>query len=148
MNPRIRKAQPSDAKAVTLLVGQLGYEVSEEQTVQTLNSIGSKPDEMVWVAVHDQEVIGWTHVFLARRLESEAFAELAGLVVKEGYRGNGIGKLLVNAAKEWAISKGLKRLRIRANVKRADAHRFYINAGLVEKKQQKVFELELPTSRG
>jgi GNAT superfamily N-acetyltransferase len=139
----IRKAQPADAKAVALLTGQLGYTVSEEQTAQAIAIISNKPEEVILVALHGEDVIGWTHIHYALRLESEAFCEFAGLVVKDGYRGKGVGKLLVNAAREWTISKGIKRLRVRANVKRADAHRFYLNAGFVEIKQQKVFEIDM-----
>ncbi len=37
----------------------------------------------------DKNVIGWIHVFIAVRIESETFAEIGGLVVNENIRGYG-----------------------------------------------------------
>jgi GNAT superfamily N-acetyltransferase len=62
------------------------------------------------------------------------------LVIDENYRKQGIGKLLVNKAREWAKEKHIDKLRVRCNRKRTEAHLFYIALGFVEIKEQKVFE--------
>lgn len=94
----------------------------------------------VFVAVdlHDR-VLGWTHVVPRLQLEDAPFAELAGLVVDVGARGRGAGALLLRAAEDWARTQGFAQLRVRSNVVRERAHRFYLRAGYAERKRQVVF---------
>lgn len=99
--------------------------------------------EMIYVAEEGNEITGWIQVSFFTRLESGSFFEIVGLVVDERYRSRGIGKQLITQAKVWCREKGNYRLRVRCNIKRADAHRFYINAGFREVKEQKVFEADL-----
>ena len=85
-------------------------------------------------------MVGWIHVFAAPRLTVATFAEIGGLVVDEGLRGRGIGRLLVSAAASWAEQRGLTTLRVRSRVERAGAHRFYRRLGFGATKQQEVLE--------
>ena len=50
-----------------------------------------------------------------------------GLV--EHHRGQGIGKILLKQAEEWAREKSIPLVRIRSNVKREDTRRFYLREG-------------------
>jgi GNAT superfamily N-acetyltransferase len=89
------------------------------------------------------EVAGWLHAATALRLESPPYAEIGGLVVEERRRGQGIGERLVRAAIGWAGERGYAELRVRSNVVRADAHRFYRRLGFASVKTQAVFALPL-----
>jgi GNAT superfamily N-acetyltransferase len=84
-------------------------------------------------------VVGWIHVFAAHRLESGPFAEIGGLVVGEEARGRGVGKRLLAAARSWAFERGIRELRVRSNVLRERAHRFYEREGFARSKEQAVF---------
>jgi len=63
-----------------------------------LNKILSSASDTIFVSVEDKTITGWIHVFAALRLESDSFAEICGLVVKEEFRNKGIGKELVKAS--------------------------------------------------
>jgi GNAT superfamily N-acetyltransferase len=139
----LREIMPGDAAAVAILSGQLGYTISEEQTLQNIQTIIKSKTSTAFVAVYDKEVIGWTSVSYNIQLESRPSAELRGLVIDERYRKKGIGKMLVEKAKEWGRERGIELLRLRCNVKRTETHIFYVRLGFTETKQQKVFEIKI-----
>ena len=88
-------------------------------------------------------VRGWTHVFVGHRIESDPFAEIGGLVVDEHHRNRGIGRSLLEEAEKWAAASGVSTLRVRSNMIRRDAHRFYERAGYSCIKTQGVFDKNL-----
>lgn len=96
--------------------------------------------DSVLVAVVDGSVAAWMHVLVCSSLESDDYAEIRGLVVGERFRSGGIGARLVAAAEEWARSRGLMRVRVRSDVLRKDAHRFYERQGYRVTKNQAVFD--------
>jgi len=57
------------------------------------------------------------------------------------FEGKGVGKQLIAVAKKWCEEHSCQTLRVRSNVVRQDAHRFYLSAGFKEMKEQKVFGL-------
>ena len=80
---------------------------------------------------------------LSRIFESPVTAEIAGLVVDEERRGAGIGASLVASAADWARARGCRALRVRTNVIRERALRFYEREGFGRLKQQHVLEKPL-----
>jgi GNAT superfamily N-acetyltransferase len=86
------------------------------------------------------DVVAWVHVHEAKLLVSERSAEIGGLVVASPFRGRGIGRLLMLAAEEWARSKGCAVVRLRSNVVRVGAHRFYGALGYRSMKTSTAFE--------
>jgi GNAT superfamily N-acetyltransferase len=87
----------------------------------------------------DGRVLGWTHVVPRLQLEEPPFAELAGLVVADGARSLGVGAALLAAAEDWAKGAGFALMRVRSNVVRERAHRFYEREGYCRVKGQAVF---------
>jgi Zn-dependent peptidase ImmA (M78 family) len=61
---------------------------------------------MVLVAVLEEKVAGWLHAHASEALESGFRAEIVGLVVSEGYRRRGVGRVLVQHAEQWARDIG------------------------------------------
>jgi GNAT superfamily N-acetyltransferase len=140
----IRPATSADAAALAELSGQLGYPADVGAMHQRLAFVRSANAGEVFVAVDElTHIAGWTHVVPRLHLEESAFAELAGLVVDARARGSGVGKLLLHAAEQWATEHGFARLRVRSNVIRERAHRFYLREGYVERKRQVVFDKDL-----
>jgi tRNA (adenine37-N6)-methyltransferase len=147
MSCAIRPARESDASAIAGLAGELGYPSSTEDALARLGLLIGRNEDGTFVAESGGAIVGWMHVFGAGRLESDPFAEIAGLVVTAGARGRGIGKALVEAAEKWARERGYRSLRIRSNVIRADAHRFYEGFGYERVKTQAVFSKPIATER-
>lgn len=137
----IRHAVSEDSAALAELSAELGYPSSAEQTASRLVAILSSDEHLVLVAgLADGSVIGWVHVFLALRVESDPFAELGGFVVTEQYRGQGIGRSLLHAAEEWVAGRGIGKLRVRSRSTRREAHAFYERLGFSRTKEQLVLD--------
>ncbi len=137
-----REATAADAAALAALSTQLGYPAQPGEAAERLSALG--PAGAVLVAEEDGTVLGWIHVCGVRFFQSPPFAEIGGLVVDAAARGKGVGKLLVQAAVRWAAEQGYGKLRVRSNMVREDAHRFYEREGFQRVKTQAVFDRRLP----
>jgi GNAT superfamily N-acetyltransferase len=144
----VRAAREEDAAALAALSGQLGYPATADEVRARLATIAARPGNAVLVAESLGAVAGWLHVVAVHFLECDAFAEIGGLVVGEAERGGGIGALLLRAAESWAAEHGLTSVRVRSNVVRAGAHRFYEREGYTLSKQQAVFVKRLGPGEG
>lgn len=137
----IRKLAEGDAEVVAELTQQLGYARSPEQIrAWVCDASRREADQAAFVSCVDGEVAGWIEVCVERRLQSEPFALIGGLVVKEDKRGRGIGRMLCERAEQWAWDKGLKTLRVTSRITREGAHRFYLHEGYELVKTSLVFE--------
>jgi GNAT superfamily N-acetyltransferase len=144
MKCEIRECYGSDSESIAKLSGQLGYAVPADEMERRLQHMANDPNHAVLVAcLEDGEVVGWIDVGIVFHLQSGAYCEIGGLVVAESVRGNGIGRELVIAAEEWAATRGLKKVLVRSNAIRADAHRFYLRENYTMVKTSAVFEKKL-----
>ena len=135
---------PEDSQSVRDLSKQFGYDLSTEETMNQIKSVNLMEDHCAFVAIiEDEKIVGWTHAFIATRIETKSFVEIGGLVVDENFRNKGIGKKLIDRIKEWCVDKGISLLRVRCNKKRVEAHKFYSKIGFEESKEQKVFTLQV-----
>ncbi len=141
--PTISRAGLGDVEGVAALTGELGYDASPSEVRQRLESLLEDELHAVFVARGDGCLLGLVHVGTVKRLESSFYAELGALVVSERARRGGIGRALVGEARRWARRRGIHRLRVRTNVLREAAPRFYESLGFVEVKEQSVLDLDL-----
>lgn len=84
----------------------------------------------VLVADDAGAIVGICSVYLD--IDSIRFGQRAwveDLAVDPGYRSKGIGKRLLDAAKEWGRARGASHLELDSAEARADAHRFYEREG-------------------
>jgi GNAT superfamily N-acetyltransferase len=143
MEIEIKPLTIEHAQDVRRLSEQLGYPLSLHEIESNINEVISSADHASFVAMTDGKAVGWIHGFKAMFLESKPFMEIGGLVVDEDYRGKGIGKKLVERIKQWCMEKQISILRVRSQLKRKEAHQFYLNNGFKEIKEQKVFQISL-----
>lgn len=143
MEISIRQMSKADALAVTALTHQLGYPLPSDQILRNIVVVMANKDHDAFVALHGDKVVGWVGVAYSIQIENSPYCEIRGLVVDDEHRSHGIGRLLVEKAKQWAKEKGNDKLRLRCNVKRTETHVFYEHIGFKETKQQKVFEMEI-----
>lgn len=136
----IRPLREADLRAVADLAGQLGYAASPAELGDRFGPLAQSPAHAVLVAeTPGGGIAGWIHVGTSLALIHESEAEIHSLVVDERLRGRGIGAALVASAEAWARSRDLRRVRVRCQVKREDAHRFYAREGFTHQKTQHVF---------
>ena len=143
----LRKPDTGDEEALAVLCDELGYPSSAQEIVERLSHFLDREDHFVLVATDNSDtVVGWIHAFLAHRVETDAFAEIGGMVVSEEHRGTGIGTQLLGKAEEWARSQKVRAIRVRSNVVRELAHHFYERAGYKQTKKSHVFQKPLQGS--
>ncbi len=139
-----RDAVAADAPALARLSAQLGYPVTPKQIADRLSRVADSGQQRVIVAMDQpNNVIAWTAVRVTEHIHSEAHAEISGFVVDETWRGRGVGKLLMAEVQRWASERHLPFIRLNANIKRTEAHKFYQSLGFTMTKQQYAFKKEL-----
>lgn len=139
--PRIREANAADADALARLSGELGYPAAAAAITRRLADIATAEAGVVLVAVDARDaVLGFAQVEPRCLLFKDPFVELAALVVDAEARGRGAGAALLAAVEAWTRAQGFASVRVRSNVLRERAHRFYLREGYAESKRQVVFE--------
>lgn len=138
-NISIRPAIIEDVEGLSLLSQQLGYPTDSNVMEKRLKEVMVKDDHCVFVATEKENILGWIHGFMALRIESDSFVEIGGMVVDEKNRNKGLGTQLVKNVEKWSKEKNCFHMRVRSNIKRTDAHRFYQNMDFEILKNQTVF---------
>jgi GNAT superfamily N-acetyltransferase len=140
MEIQIRRMQIEDAPDVQRLSQQLGYPLDLSVIENNIRELTNDATDSLFIAAAEETIVGWIHGFKAVRIESTPFVEIGGLIVDENFRGKGVGKKLVERLKQWCCDRNIADIRVRSNVKRSEAHKFYIAAGFTEIKEQKIFQ--------
>lgn len=119
---RVRPAGPGDAAALVALAEEVGREdgrwilasetwrsVSDER--RYLRTVQRHPDAAVFVAEDDGRVVARLSLSRDPHPASRHVADL-GLMVAESYRRQGIGRLLLEQALDWARTSGIRKLEL------------------------------------
>ena len=136
----IRRLTADDADAAAELSSELGYPSSPGDLRERIEEMSRTTDRVAFAAVVDDDIVGWIDAAMERHLQSPASAVIGGLVVREDTRGLGVGRRLCLEVEEWARSKSVPVVRVRSQIKREDAHRFYLRDGYRKVKTSLVFE--------
>jgi len=144
---QIRPIEVTDAGAVAVLSGELGYPVSVAAMEERIRNYALLTDRAVLVACRDDAVVGWIDVGIVRHLQVEPNGEIGGLVVSHACRSAGIGAKLVSRAEEWVNARGITKMIVRSNITREAAHRFYLREGYERTKTSAVFSKILSAAR-
>ena len=124
----IRPAVPADADAIAVLLTELGYPASAADIPGRLAAVRAAPGETL--VAEDGAVLGVGSVTrLALLHRAEPAALLSALVVRPDQRGQGVGRLLVEAAERHAAGWGCRTLELTSRDDRLAAHRFYRGLG-------------------
>jgi GNAT superfamily N-acetyltransferase len=138
---KIDKMVVSDLDDVTSLAAQLGYPNSSEDIKSRFASIQQSPSYALFVAKSGAgKVVGYIQINSEpETLLAGPRADVAALIVDGNERSQGIGTALLRRAEQWAKESKLPLIRIRSNMKRSDAHRFYERNGYAIKKSSHIF---------
>jgi GNAT superfamily N-acetyltransferase len=137
---KIRPPRPVDAPRLAALSTELGYPASAGDIANRLLRLLERGDQCLRVAESPAgEVIGWIQAEERHILEAGSWCEIVGLVVDGAHRGRGTGRALVAESEAWARSRGLRTVKVRSNVARAESHPFYQRLGYARAKTQHVY---------
>jgi GNAT superfamily N-acetyltransferase len=136
----IRRLTADDAEVAAELSGQLGYSCAVEDLRDRIEELSRATDRVAFAAIVDGQIVGWIDAAMERHLQYAASAAIGGLVVRENMRGLGVGRRLCLEVEEWARSRSVPLVRVRSQIKREDAHRFYLRDGYRLVKTSLVFE--------
>lgn len=140
----VRRATLADASQLASLACQLGNASTEEEVAVRLEEILRHDDHVVFVAERPAfGLAAYIEIFPLRTIAANPRIEIASFVVDESCRSQGVGRLLLEHAEEWARSHGYKETSLRCNVIRERAHLFYENLGYRVNKTQKSFRKTL-----
>ena len=134
----IRKTKLEDLDSVFELLDEL-YENKIEYSKFTQKYKESLEDNSFYgiVAIENNKVVGVLISRIINRLaKKKNILCIDDLIVNEKCRNIGIGKLLIQTATAYAISKDCGALELTSMIQNINAHRFYENNGF-EKRQYK-----------
>ncbi len=124
MSIQIIQASKDDSPDLSLLTGELLHEImdkinikafnfKQEETQKRAEDLISKNLYFVFIAKDKDKTIGFISMYESYALYAEgAYGTIPELYIKEEYRSLNIGKLLLEKAKQFAISKNWTRLEV------------------------------------
>ena len=141
----IRRAAVADAAEIARLAEQLGHPLLVPELARRIAALDEVPSQCLIVAeAPGGRLLGWIQIERRVVLTAGERAEIAGLVVDAAARRRGIGRLLADAAQQWARAANLGEIVVRSNVARDAAHVFYPALGYRRLKTQHVYVKSLP----
>ena len=109
---KVERMCGEDCFDISNLCAQLGYDSSVEQIRERFAKIKNNLGHRIFVVRDKNKVIGFAHVCVEFSIETGSFVRIAGLIVDEVCRGQGVGTMLLRAAEGWARSKGYESIRV------------------------------------
>jgi GNAT superfamily N-acetyltransferase len=126
---RIRTADSVDSEAISLLLAELGYEVTPDDVAERLVRLG-RGGEPLLLARQGEETLGCLTWHVTPNIHRQwPVGRITLLVVAASARRRGIGRALLKAAEERMIQRGCGLVEVTSNVKRRGAHAFYTKLG-------------------
>lgn len=131
----IRKAGPEDKKQIYRLM-----EVLEETKIdyrlfeEVYDSNLLNPLVFYYVFEKDDVILGFISIHVQKLLHHTAnIAEIQELIVDESVRNQGIGKRLIQTAKDIAVDNNCQLLEVCCSQRRLFSHKFYESQGMTNK---------------
>ena len=91
-------------------------------------------NEFVIVAIVNEKIIGYLAGTICEKCPYEItqYGEINNMLVDNNYRGQGVGKRLINKFKDYCKSKNINNLKVVASAKNTNAIKFYKTQGFNE----------------
>ncbi len=140
----VRDCIQQDFTQIIPLLNQLwpNKELNRDRILAVFCRSICSPFDKLLCAEQDDKIVGFCALTLLNNFWQEGYiAYLSTMVVDEKDRGQGIGRMLIKKASEYAKSKGCASIELDSAFQRVEAHRFYENLGF--KKRAYTFSLQL-----
>ena len=126
---KIRDAKPGDAPALAKLMRLLDHKVGEKGVKKRIAAL-AKDKLAPLVATLDKQVVGLIGIHRMVAIHrDQPVGRITILVVAEDARGQGIGKMLTEAAEQHLKKLGCGMVEVTSNDRLAKAHAFYRHMG-------------------
>ena len=112
------------------------YRSNYKRKIQFLEATLRDPLEQVWLARVDDEVVAYCSAYVSYvngMYNAHIEATLGDIYVSPEHRAEGIGKLLLNQAKQWAHLMEANTLRLNVHSANSQAIAYYLKQGFEEK---------------
>jgi len=135
MSVHIRQAESADVAAVLALYAQVDFNnddvLSEAEAQKIFAEFSRYPSYRLFVAIKGTQVVGSYALLVMHNMAHGGMpsAVVEDVVVASAFQGRGIGRQLMDHAKEQAKSAGCYKLALSSNRKRHAAHAFYESLG-------------------
>jgi len=145
---RIRKARKEDFPEILKLIKELAVFENEpdavEVDVEILENEGLGENALFtsFVAEQDSEIVGAALVYFRFSTWKGKILHLEDLIVKESYRGQGIGEALYKEVMQFALESGSKRVAWEVLDWNQGAIRFYERSGAKVMKDWRVVHMD------
>lgn len=127
----VRNATRDDAPAIAALLAELGYPGDQEEIPERLAKVVAHGGAVVLAVDQSDAALGLISLTRFWSLHSSGpVAYIMALVIANDARGRGVGKTLVDYAKQWGIDNGCERITVTSAEHRDGAHAFYPAVGM------------------
>jgi len=132
----VRRARETDLPALAALYHELDlqgftHEASARAMRKPFRLLARDRNHHLLIAEHRGEAVGTLHVLIFRHLGhgSRPAAIVENVVVRSGFRSQGVGEQLLDAACQIATAERCYKIALTSNRQRRRAHRFYKRLG-------------------
>ena len=132
MTPQIRACKLEDFSGIFTLLNQLwpDSELDANELHAVYSRALSSGIQHLIVGVLGNRIVGFCSLSVKNNFrKAGSIGNVDELVVDEHYRGQGIGKKLMDRIEEIAVSNHCKQIELESSFHRKEAHRFYENIG-------------------
>jgi len=147
---RLRPAQSDDVENIALMMDYLGYPVLPSELKPILSDILSNPAMKLFLAVYtDGKPIGLINLHYLPALRLKGYqVSIEELVVHPDFRGQAVGKRLLDFAREYAEEKEAVRLEVTTSNKRESFRRKFYTKNGFEYAGSSVYRIDLKPRQG
>jgi GNAT superfamily N-acetyltransferase len=131
MEITIRPGRLADIGAEAELHRVTDWCYDERETLAEYHDDAYEPSSVL-IAEHDGRVVGKLELFVGWKSNHGRFGLIRRFVVAPGWRGQGVGRQLLDAAVDRANEAGCAFLELSVDVTNPFAHAFYAREGFVE----------------
>jgi GNAT superfamily N-acetyltransferase len=124
-NVRIRVMAEADLGAARALLAQLGYDLPWDEVRRRFAAIAAAAGHAVFVTEAEGRVVAIMHLFARPAFDKSPEVVVQAIVVDAAQRGRGFGRMLMEAAEDWAAQRGYASVSLYSQTGRANAHAFY-----------------------
>ncbi|MCL2706159.1 MAG: GNAT family N-acetyltransferase [Spirochaetaceae bacterium] len=140
MDIQFRDIKKQDIEKMVQMSAEVGYKIRYEKFSERISELIKNSNIGVIAAANEEnKIVGWVQLEISNFIFSDKACNILGVFIDKNYRGNQIGRKLIEKAQEWAREKGCISFKISSDITRIDSHAFYKHMGFKHIKTEQIF---------